>query len=214
MKHPEECLRSSYDTIAGAYVDHLYDELTRKPLDRHLLNRFAEEVRGKGMVLDVGCGPGHVARYLHEQGVQVCGVDLSPEMIRHASRLNPQIDFSTGDMRSLDFSDGSFAGIVAFYSIIHLETDELGAALMELRRVLAEGGVLLLAFHVGDHVMHLDEMWDRAVSLDFHFLDPEKIVALLDVSGFAVTEWIEREPYEGSEHPSRRCYLLARRPEK
>ena len=210
MTHPGDSLRSSYDAIAGAYVDHLYDELTRKPLDRHLLNRFAEEVRGKGMVLDVGCGPGQVTRYLHEQGVAVSGVDLSPEMITHASRLNPQIDFSTGDMRSLDSRDGSFAGIVAFYSIIHLENEELGAALMELRRILAEDGVLLLAFHIGDHVVHLDEMWERTVSLDFHFLDPEKLVASLNASRFAVTEWIEREPYEGSEHPSRRCYLFAR----
>ena len=210
MSLSDDSLRSRYHMIADAYVDHLYDELTRKPLDRHLLNRFAEEVREKGAVVDVGCGPGHVARYLHDHGVSVSGVDLSPAMVRHASRLNPQIEFTTGDMRSLRFSDGSMAGIIAFYSIIHLENDEIVVALRELRRVLATDGVLLVAFHIGDHVVHLDEMWDRTVSLDFHFLDPETIVASLTASGFAVTEWIEREPYEGAEHPSRRCYLFAR----
>jgi 2-polyprenyl-3-methyl-5-hydroxy-6-metoxy-1,4-benzoquinol methylase len=75
-------IAASYDSAASAYVEHLYAELTRKPLDRHLLNRFAEEVRGKGLVADLGCGPGHVAQYLHDQGVFVLGIDLSPEMIR------------------------------------------------------------------------------------------------------------------------------------
>jgi hypothetical protein len=42
-------IRESYDSAADAYAEHLSDELARKPLDRHLLNRFAEEVSGKGL---------------------------------------------------------------------------------------------------------------------------------------------------------------------
>ena len=75
-------IRESYDSAAEAYARDLATELERKPLDRHLLNRFAEDTRGRGLVADFGCGPGHVARYLHEQGVAVRGLDLSPEMVR------------------------------------------------------------------------------------------------------------------------------------
>lgn len=71
-------VRDSYDSAAEAYAQHLASELDRKPLDRHLLNRFAEEVRGRGLVADIGCGPGHVARYLHDRGVSIVGIDLSP----------------------------------------------------------------------------------------------------------------------------------------
>lgn len=71
-------IRESYDSAAAAYAEHLSDELAHKPLDRHLLNRFAEETRGRGPVADLGCGPGHVARYLSQQGVAVFGVDFSP----------------------------------------------------------------------------------------------------------------------------------------
>ncbi len=202
---------ASYDSAAGAYVEHLYSELAGKPLDRHLLNCFAEEIRGKGLVADLGCGPGHVAKYLHDQGVDdLLGIDLSPEMIRWASRLNPALDFRVGDMRSLDLPDGALAGIVAFYSIVHFEPADLPAVLNELRRVLVPGGVLLVAFHIGDHTLHVDDLWGRPVSLDFRFHMPGDVTRALRSAGFSVTESVEREPYEGAEHPSRRCYLFAR----
>jgi len=74
-------LRESYDSAAKAYAEHLFTELDNKPLDRHLLNRFAEETAGRGLVADLGCGPGHIARYLHEHGVTVVGIDISHEMV-------------------------------------------------------------------------------------------------------------------------------------
>jgi SAM-dependent methyltransferase len=210
MKDTADSVRASYDSVAAAYVEHLYSELARKPLDRHLLNRFAEEVRERGTVGDLGCGPGHVTRYLHDQGVRMLGIDLSSEMVRWATQLNPDVEFRVGDIRALDLPDASLAGIVAFYSVIHLDPSELGIAFRELRRVLAGGGVLLVAFHIGDQTLHLDELWGQAVSLDFRFLQPGTVVAALHAAGFLVTEFVEREPYEGVEYPSRRCYLIAR----
>src|SRR5690349_3614900 len=109
-------IQTSYDTVADEYVRRIYDELQHKPLDRQLLDRFASEVRENGPVCEVGCGPGHVARYLHERGVQVCGVDLSAAMIAQARKLNPGIEFREGDMMALDAPDAAWAGIVAFYS--------------------------------------------------------------------------------------------------
>lgn len=210
MNDPTDSLRASYDAVAAAYVEHLYNELAQKPLDRHLLNRFAESVRGRGLVADVGCGPGHVARYLHDQGVQVLGIDLSGEMIRWASQLNPNLEFRVDDMRSLQLPDGTLTGIVAFYSIIHLDGADFGVALRELRRVLADDGLLLVSFHIGEQTVHRDEMWGQPVSLDFRFLMPNDVIASLQAASFAVIETIEREPYIGAEFASRRCYLLAK----
>src|SRR5436305_944289 len=126
---PADTTRESYDAIAGAYAEHLASELSGKPLDRHLLNRFAEGVKDRGLTLDLGCGPGHSARYLREQGVEVLGIDLSPEMVREARRLNPGIELRVGDMRALDLPDASLAGVVSFYSLIHLEDPEIAPAL-------------------------------------------------------------------------------------
>jgi SAM-dependent methyltransferase len=203
-------IRDSYDSAARAYAEHLAGELAHKPLDRHLLSRFAEETRGRGLVADFGCGPGHVARYLHEQGVTTVGLDLSPGMVEVAASLNPGLDFRVDDMTRPNLADASLTGIVSFYSIVHFEAAELGAVFQQMRRVLAPGGLALVAFHIGDQVVHLDDLFGAPVSLDFRFHDPGKVVEALRTAHLPVIEHTEREPYEGVEYPSRRCYLLAR----
>ena len=202
-------IRSSYDSAADAYAEHLFDELEQKPLDRHILNRFAEGVHGRGLVADLGCGPGHIAKYLHEQGVNICGIDLSPEMIRCAARLSPDLDFRVGDMTSLDFPPASLAGIVSFYSIVHFTSAELDGVFREFRRVLAPQGLLLLSFHVGDESVHVDDLWERPVNLDFRFHQPHEVAKVLRSADLPVIESSEREPYPDAEYQSRRCYLLA-----
>jgi SAM-dependent methyltransferase len=202
-------VRESYDSAAKAYAEHLASELDQKPLDRHLLNRFAEETRAQGLVADLGCGPGHVAKYLHDQGVTVIGIDISSEMIRCAASLNPGLEFRVGDMRELSLPTASLVGLVAFYSIVHFDSAELDGIVVQLRRVLASGGLALLSFHMGDQVVHLDDLFGAPVNLDFRFHAPHTVIEALRAAHFAVIERVEREPY-GAEYPSRRCYLLAR----
>jgi SAM-dependent methyltransferase len=185
-------------------------KLEHKPLDRYLLARFAEEVRGRGDVVDLGCGPGHVARYLSELGVAMVGVDLSEKMVAVAARLNPSLHFHVGDMMELDYPDDSFSGAVSFYSIVHFGPEELLPVFREMRRVVGNGGVVLLAFHVGDEVVHAAELFGAKVSLNFRFHRPETILNALNAAGFAPFEESEREPYAGVEYQSRRCYILAR----
>ena len=203
-------IRDSYDSAAQAYADHLAKELEQKPLDRHLLNRFAEAMRGRGLVADLGCGPGHVGKYLQEQGVTVVGIDLSPEMVRVATNLNVGIEFRVGDMCALDLADAALAGVVAFYSIVHFAPADLGRVFREMRRVMVMDGLALVSFHVGDQAVHADELFGAPVSLDFRFHRPEEVIRALREARFLVLEEIQREPYEGAEYPSRRCYLLAR----
>jgi len=203
--------QSSYDSVADEYVRRIFDELQHKPLDRELLDRFAAGVRDVGPACDMGCGPGHVARFLYEHGVQVCGVDLSPVMVERARRLTPGVEFRQGDMTALDAHDGAWAGITAFYSIIHIPRDDMTRTLREIRRVLRPGGTLLLAFHIGDEAIHLDEWWGQRVCIDFFSFRSEEMAGYLSAAGFEIEEIIDREPYPDVEHQSRRSYIFARR---
>jgi SAM-dependent methyltransferase len=204
--------QTSYDLVADEYVRRIFEELQHKPLDRQLLDRFAARMRDFGPVCDMGCGPGHIARYLQDHGVEVCGVDLSPAMVERARCLTPGVEFRQGDMMTLDVSDGAWAGVVAFYSIIHIPRSDMAQALGELSRVLRPGGILLLAFHIGDDSIHLDEWWGQKVCVDFFFFRPDEMATYLREAGFDIEEIIEREPYPNVEHQSRRAYIFARRP--
>jgi hypothetical protein len=83
--------------------------------------------------------------------------------------------------------------------------------LTRLSRTLRPAGWLLLAFHVGDEIVHLDEWWGHRVSVDFHFFQPDELVALLKDVGFAVGEIVERAAHPSVEYPSRRAYVFAAR---
>jgi len=212
MRQERDNCQASYDAVAHEYAARIYDELRHKPLDRELLDRFAARVRGSGRVCDLGCGPGQVARYLHSQGADVCGYDLSHQMVEMARQLNPCIEFHQGDMTSLsDVPDQSWSGIAAFYSIIHIAPELMSQTLRELWRVLRPNGLLLLSFHIGNDKIHLDEWWGQKVCVDFFFLDPTTLACQLDEAGFEVEETIQRDPYPDVEHQSRRAYVFARR---
>src|SRR5690349_17999992 len=126
----------------------LIDELAGKPLDRAFLDAFAERTAG-GFIVEVGCGPGQVARYLAGRGAAVEGIDLSIEMIEQARASHPGLTFRVADMFELPYDAGSLAGVVAFYAIVHLRLAELVVPFREFHRVLAPGGLVTVAFHVG-----------------------------------------------------------------
>lgn len=206
-------VQTNYDLVAENYAAHFRDEMDKKPFDRKMLDWLIEKVGDAGIMCDMGCGPGQIAGYLHSRGAEVCGIDLSPEMIRQARILNSQIDFQTGDMTNLEtVADSSFGGIAAFYSIVNIPPAAVPKVFAEMFRILRPRGVLLLSFHIGRETIHLEEMLEKKVSLDFFLYQTADIKQRLQEANFQVEEAIERDPYaEAVEHQSRRAYVFARK---
>jgi SAM-dependent methyltransferase len=212
MKKQIKDTQTSYDQVAAEYAEKFKDEMDDKPFDRDCLDRLAREVGSLGPICDMGCGPGQIARYLHCQVVDTLGVDLSPRMIIEAQRLNPEIHFHQGDMLSLPDGDNSWGGIAAFYCIIHIPREQIVDALREMKRVLKPGGVLLITFHIGQEIKHLDDWWEKPVNLDFAFYLPEEIETWLKEADFELEETLVREPNPAVEVATRRAYIFARKP--
>jgi ubiquinone/menaquinone biosynthesis C-methylase UbiE len=206
-------LQTSYDKVARAYAEQFRHELDHKPFDRKMLDWLGEKVGQLDTICDLGCGPGHIARYLRDRGADACGIDLSPEMVRQATLLHSDINFTQGDMLRLDrVSDESFGGVAAFYSVIHIPRPAVVAALAEIRRVLRPHGVLLLTHHIGSEIVHRDEFLGKEVSMDFIFFETEEMKNHLVQAGFMLEEVIERDPYPEVEYQSRRAYIFAHTP--
>ncbi|MFI5817909.1 class I SAM-dependent methyltransferase [Streptomyces rishiriensis] len=209
--------RSSYDAVAERYAREIGDELDGKPLDRALLDAFAE-LAADGPVADVGCGPGQVtARLAARHHARPLGVDLSPAMCAVARR-GTGLPFLAADMRALPIRSGALGGVLCLYAVIHLDPAERAAAYAEFVRVLRPGAPALVAFHTSDPDLRagqearLGEWWGHRVDLTFRYPDPAAETAALARAGLSLTARLDREPHPGVEHPSRRTYLLARRP--
>jgi SAM-dependent methyltransferase len=209
-------VRSGYDAVAGAYVEQFCDELNHKPLERGLLGAFCD-MTPPGLIADIGCGPGHITKFLAARRENVVGLDLSPGMIAVARHRNPAIAFTVGSMLNLPYADGAVVGMVAMYSIIHLNAEERAVAFGEFARTLSPEGLLLVSFHVdgpglapGD-VNHLSMFLGQPVDMDGYFLDPTTVTRDLVANGFRVEARLDRGPIADIEFPSRRCYILGRR---
>ncbi|MFC4606994.1 class I SAM-dependent DNA methyltransferase [Streptomyces maoxianensis] len=208
--------RASYDAVAADYAEHFRDELAAKPLDRAMLAGFAELVlaAGGGPVADVGCGTGRVTAHMNGLGLSVFGVDLSPRMVAVARQTHPGLRFEVGSMLALDLPDGALAGIMAWYSTIHIPQEQLPEVFAEFHRVLAPGGHLLVAFQVGDEPLRRTEAFGHVISLDFHRRQPEGVAELLSRAGLVMLGRLLRERDDDGDfaEKTQQAFLLARKP--
>ena len=191
--------RTSYDADADGYAEKVRGLLDGSPYLRASLALFADLVRdaGGGPVADVGCGPGYVTRHLHDLGVDAFGIDLSPEMIEIARRDHPDLRFEVGTITDLDLADESVAGVLAFWSVIHVPDDAVPGVFGQFHRVLRAGAPLLVGFHVGDQTRHTSEGYSgRTIDVDSHYRRPDQVSRWLRDAGFSIEAELVMRPDE------------------
>jgi SAM-dependent methyltransferase len=203
--------REGYDLTATGYAERFHHHLNDRPLDRAMLAGFAGLVERNGLIADVGCGTGAASRILADLGLDVLGVDLSPNMIAEARRLNPGLRFQIGSMTNLGFDDSHFDGVCAWYSVIHVPDESLPQVFSEFYRVLRPGGVALVAFQVGDQPRTFKEMFGEQVSLTFYRRQPDTVALLLDEAGLQPYAGLVREPNDDGFESTPHAYLIARK---
>ncbi|MEO3810442.1 class I SAM-dependent methyltransferase [Sphaerisporangium sp. B11E5] len=195
----------AYDAIAVLYAEYVQGYLDRFPLDRAMLAAFAASVP-PGPVADLGCGPGHITALLHGLGRDAFGVDLSPVTIDLARDAHPGLRFEVGSMHELPLPEGTLAGAVSWYSVIHTPPAELPRYFEEFQRVLAPGGFLLLAFFESEGGPVT--AFDHRVTLAYRW-PIDEVAALACRTGFVEVGRMLREP--GEDERFRRGHLLMRK---
>jgi uncharacterized protein YceH (UPF0502 family) len=204
-------VQAAYDAAAAAYSEKLLDELIDKPFDVWLLERVA--ALADGPIMDLGCGPGHIAAFLADTGAEVHGLDASAAMVEQARANFPDLDFTVGRFVQLlrPRTAAAWGALVAWYSFVHLAPSELAPTLRTVAATLRPDGVLALALHLGDEVRHVDTLCGTAVDVDFVLHDRDQVLAAFAEAGLTVDEWYVRSPV-GPEAQTVRLYVLARRP--
>lgn len=211
--------RAAYDELAGSYDREEHRLMSERPVDLGHLFAFAKSVhvhRPGGVVGDVGCGPGQIARWLCELGLAVRGIDLSPKMLERARRNAPDAAFVEGEAGELPEEAGSWAGALVLGALWHAEARERAVALGEVARVVQPGGALLYGWlssgagHPSGTVYPLERWLGVKVELPVHLCSIKAAALEVRRAGFEVVAVTEREPLV-HELPLRRGFLLARR---
>lgn len=191
--------RAVYDTSARRYVQFVGTEIssaTEGPIDRSLLVAFIELIKRQTVdrVADVGCGPGRVAAFMAERGLDVVGVDVSQAMLAVARTAHPQIKFEEGQLDALPIETEVLAGAVCWYSIIYTPPERLADAFGELRRALIPGGYLLLAFQAEGEPVHRPDAQGTHLPLTSYRHSVQEVVSCLEDTGFEVYTTVLRAP--------------------
>lgn len=140
----------AYDAQAARAIGLLGTAVHPLDRDRELIEPWAEGVDGR--ILDVGSGTGRWAGHLADLGHDVEGVDPAAQLVEIARRAHPTVPFRVAAIDDLAGSDQRWSGMLAWYSLIHLDAYGLRQALPVLRHVLVPAGTLLLSFFHGPEV--------------------------------------------------------------
>lgn len=188
-----EHVRQAYASVADLYIELFGASGKVHPddlafIERHLGGR-------PGAVLDLGCGPGHLTDHLRTLGVDATGIDLVPEFIDHARATHPNGRYELGSLERLAVADHSVAGILAWFSLIHLPPRDLDRVLVEFRRATAPAGMLVLGFVDGAEV----SAFDHKVVTAYRW-PVDEFSERLARAGFTEVDRLQR-PGEGTQRP-------------
>jgi SAM-dependent methyltransferase len=129
--------------------------------------------------------------------VDAFGIDLSPAMVRVARRDHPDLRFEVGSMTALDLADASLAGLLAWWSLIHVPDEEVPTVFGHFRRVLRPGAPVLLGFHVGDDSRLKTEGYGgHPMRVHVHRRQPGRVADWLRAAGFTVEAQLLLDPDE------------------
>jgi SAM-dependent methyltransferase len=182
--------RSQFGAVADAYATSAYH--AAGPDLAALVQAVA--LVGTEHVLDIGCGAGHAALAIAPDAAQVTAVDVTPDMLRTATRLAAQrgvrnVTFRQADSADLPFSDAQFDVVVSRVAAHHFA--DPARALAEGRRVLRPGGRFAL----------VDAVAPEDAGLDTFLNSIELLRDASHVRDWRVSEWLTMFAQAGLDAP-------------
>ena len=188
--------------------------------EEQILPLVEDRLSGAGLVLDVGCGEGQLARRLAATGASVVGVDPTPAQIDVAKQRLGGVVYARADADHLPCRSGAFDAVVICLVLEHLERIE--RALSEVARVLRVGGRFMLMLNhpllqtpgsgwIDDHILgeqywrvgpylrddHRSEEVSPGVELPFMHRPLSRYVRVMGEVGLLIDDMDEPPPPPG-----------------
>lgn len=118
-----------YEALAERYAA-MFPGPYQSPTEQHAVAAFVEKIHSAGVVVDVGCGIGHVTADLARRGLDVIGCDPSPAMLAIARTTYPHLTFIDTDATLTGVAEPEpISAVLARFSLIHVPPDELNTIL-------------------------------------------------------------------------------------
>ena len=180
--HKTQTTIQSYNANAKAYAGKFmeYASYVAQVIE------FAKFLSPDDEVLDLGCGPGNVAKQLlAAKTLKITGIDLSDEMVRLAAANVPTGIFLCRDIRQAEFPGRHFDAVILSFSIVHLSDAEAQALLRKAVSWLKDRGVLYLSFMAGKKAGFEQTSFSQD-PIYFNYFDRDEVERFLSRQGVTV----------------------------
>lgn len=198
MNQPNDLEKSKIQFIFDKYADAYAEKYMSVSLYADSLNFFVEKLEGqRSQVLDVGCGPGNITRYLLDlkPDLHIMGIDISENMLSIARKNNPEASFKLLDGRKISELDRKFDGIVAGFCLPYLSITELKEFVKHSQGKLKIGGFLYLSLMEDDYEKsgNIGSSSNPNEQLPTYFYQEKDLISLLNTVKLKIiyTERIE-----------------------
>jgi len=178
------------------------------PARHQMLEEFSSRLASGAHVLDLGCGPGVPSTRALADRFEVTGVDSSGTQLAAARRNVPRASFVQGDFMNLALPPGSFDGVTAFYSVIHVPREEHVALFQRVSRWLRPGGLFLATLGAGDDPGWTGEWLGQPMFFSSHQADVNRRLLMAAAFDLLIDKLLETPEPEG---PASFLWILAQR---
>ena len=179
MKNKTLITIKTYDAI----VEKFDKEYCKTIYYKKQLDNFLKRLRKGSKILDIGCGTGHVARYLSKKGFNVVGVDLSERMLVTAKQKSPQSDFYLMDVREIKFKPQSYDAVLCLFVLNHVDHKEAKKVIGKMSKILRKKGHLFIAVPEGEGEEVVPEPLNPRHKMYFSYYQKEFLKKELEKNG-------------------------------
>jgi ubiquinone/menaquinone biosynthesis C-methylase UbiE len=185
----------TWNKLAQAYQD--------KFMDLNLYNDtydlFCSLAKPGAKILELGCGPGNITRYLLAQrpDLAITGTDVAPAMVALAKANNPSARFAVLDCRVLHTLNGSYDGIVCGFCMPYLSRADCAKLITDVARLLHPGGLFYCSAMEGDYDRSGYETGSTGLRSYVYYHQADDIAEQLQQQGFGNVQLIRQQ------HPGR-----------
>ena len=137
-------------------------------------------------VLEVGCGPGNITRYLLSKrpDFKIIGIDIAPNMIDLARKNNPTAVFEIMDIRLMNELETKYDGIICGFCLPYLSEADSAKLISDSYNLLNENGMIYLSFVEGDPNKSGFQIGGRGDRVYFFYHSTYRLKKKLSASNF------------------------------
>ena len=196
---------NTYNKIAKKYDEEYGNDLSDAPY----IDLFLSYIKGN-KILDIGCGPGTLSKYIADKGYKVDAIDYSEEMIKIAKNKVKNVDFFQMDMRNITI-EKKYNGIMLAYSLFHISKQEVRESLLKYHDILEDDGIMLIILQEGIGEEFVKENLNTELKKFINYYSFDEIEQVLNDRNFKVIEKNRKKPISAMSMQNDKLILICKK---